>query len=308
MKTIILGGTGFIGRLLTTTLLDSGHQVVVVGRNPKRAARRFVEYANTQLQFAGWDGKTSAGWGRELENADAVINLAGENIAAKRWSPDQKKRILESRMHAGEAVCQAFREANKRPGVLLQASAIGFYGLHEDEVLTEDSKPADSSFLAETATAWENSTAEVASQGVRHVLLRTGVVLGRNGGALPKMLTPFKFFVGGTLGSGKQWVSWIHIKDEVGAIVHLLQTDSANGAYNLTAPEPVTMKQLARAIGRAMGRPSLFPTPSYALRMVLGRMADELLLSGQRVSCQRLLESGYTFAFPNIDQALRDLL
>ncbi len=308
MKAIILGGTGFIGRLLAVTLLNSGHQVVVVGRTPIRAARRFVAHANERLHFAGWDGRTSAGWGAELESAEAVINLAGENIAARRWSPDQKKRILESRVQAGEAVCQAFREAAVRPAVLLQASAIGYYGLRTDEVLTEDTPPMGGSFLAETAAAWENSTAEVASQGVRRVLLRTGVVLGRGGGALSKMTTPFKFFIGGPLGSGAQWVSWIHIRDEVGAIIHLLETDSAHGAYNLTAPEPVTMKQLAKAIGKAMNRPSLFPAPTCALRMALGRMADELLLSGQRVSCKRLLESGYVFAFPNIDQALRDLL
>ncbi len=308
MKTIILGGTGFIGRLLVTSLLNSGHEVVVVGRSPKRAERRFVAEKSERLRFAGWDGKTASGWGEEVDGADAVVNLAGENIAAGRWSPDQKKRIVDSRVQAGQAVCQTIREAADRPKALIQASAVGFYGLREDELLTEDSAPKSGSFLAETAAAWEQSTEEVLSLGVRRVVVRTGLVLGRNGGALPRMLMPFKFFVGGSLGSGRQWVSWIHLRDEVGAIMHLLQQDTAAGPYNLVAPNPLIMKHFAQAIGKAMGRPALFTAPTYALRMALGRMADELLLSGQRVSCQRLLDSGYVFAFPVIDQALGDLL
>lgn len=308
MKTLVLGGSGFIGRMLAATLLDAGHEVVVVGRSPQRAARRFAERQTPLLRFAAWDGRSAQGWGAELEGAHAVVNLAGANIAAGRWTAAQKQRILESRLSAGQAVCQAFAQAQNRPQVLLQASAVGYYGLRGDEEVHEDTPPLGGSFLATTAAAWEKSTDAVEALGVRRVLLRTGVVLGRGGGALRQMTTPFKFFVGGTLGSGKQWVSWIHIRDEVGAMLHLLRTPSAQGPFNLVAPNPATMKQLARAIGKAMGRPALLPAPACALRLVLGRMADELLLSGQRVSARRLLESGYVFAFPHLEQTLRDLL
>jgi uncharacterized protein (TIGR01777 family) len=236
----------------------------------------------------------------------AVVHLAGENIAAGRWTDARKRRIRESRVKSSRAVAEAIEEAADKPRVLLQGSAVGYYGPRGDEVVSEEEPPGED-FLARVCVEWEASTAGVESLGVRRAVLRTGVVLSTEGGALPKMLLPFRLFAGGPVGSGRQCFPWIHIADEVGAIRFLLENDRASGPFNLTAPEPITNRQFSRVLGEVLHRPSLLPAPAFALRLALGEMAD-MLLNGQRAVPSQLQELGYTFRFPEAEAALRDLL
>lgn len=303
MRTVILGGTGFIGGALSGLLVEQGHEVVIPSRDPERHANR----RGDKVVLKAWDARDPQALARLFEQADAVVNLVGESIAARNWSEEQKTRIRDSRLRVGEAVVEAFRLAESKPAVLVQASAVGYYGPRGDELLDEDSEPGEG-FLAEVASAWERSTAAVEDMGVRRPIARTGMVLGRRGGALEKFVTPFRFFVGGPLGSGRQWISWIHLQDEIGAIRHLLLTEGLSGPFNLCAPNPLTMADFAQAIGRAMRRPSWLPAPAFALKALMGQMAEELILSGQRVLPRRLLAAGYKFHYPEAGQALTDLL
>ena len=252
-----------------------------------------------------WDGRTAQGWGSLADGAYAIVNLAGENLAEGRWTAARKERIRQSRLNAGQAVVEAVGAAERKPAVVVQASGIGYYGPRGDEEVTEDFRPG-SDFLGRLAVEWEASTAPVEALGVRRVVIRTGVVLSLEGGALPRLLLPFRFFVGGPLGSGRQWVPWIHIVDEVRAIRFLLEQDEARGPYNLTAPHPVTNRELARALGRALRRPAWLPVPAPALRLALGEMST-VLLTGQRAVPKRLLEAGFVFQFPDLEAALRNL-
>ncbi len=301
MRTIIAGGSGLIGRALSAELVAGGHEVIVLSRGPDR-----VSNLPTGVRVERWDGKTSAGWGPLASGASAIVNLAGENLSSGRWTPERRQEIRESRVLAGQAVVQAVREADQKPGVLIQSSAVGFYGPRGNEEVTEQT-PAGSDFLAQVCTAWEASTAPVESFGVRRTVIRTGIVLSHQGGALPRLLLPFRFFAGGPLGDGRQWYPWIHIADEVSAIRWLIETPGGRGVFNLSAPSPLTNADLARAIGRALGRPSLLPTPSFVLRLALGDMST-VVLDGQRAVPRRLSELGYAFRFPAADAALRDLL
>jgi hypothetical protein len=252
-----------------------------------------------------WDGKTGTGWASLLDGDTAIVHLAGESIAAGRWTESRKRRIRESRVESGRAVLAAIRQAKEKPKTLLQGSAVGIYGPCGDEVVTEGHAPG-TDFLAGVCVDWEASTAEAETLGVRRALLRTGIVLSGDGGALPKMSLPFRLGAGGPLGGGRQWLPWIHIADEVGAIRFLLERDDARGPFNLTAPQPLTNRDFGRALGKALHRPSLAPAPAFALRLILGEMAD-MLLNGQRAVPQRLLEMGYAFRFPEALQALRNL-
>lgn len=301
MRVIITGGTGLIGRALAADLAQEGHEVIVLSRNPERAP-----HMPAGVQAQRWDGRTGEGWAHLADGADVIVNLAGENLAAGRWTAERKQRIRESRLNAGRAVVEAVRAAAQKPRVLIQASAVGYYGPRGDEEIPEDSTPG-SDFLAETSVAWEASTAAVEQWGVRRPVIRTGVVLSTHGGALPRMLPPFRLGVGGPLGSGKQWFPWIHIADEVGAIRFLIETEEATGPYNLTAPGPVTNAGFARALGRVLRRPAFMPVPAFVLRLLFGEMAT-VLLDGQRAVPRRLLEAGYRFRFTDIEDALRDLL
>jgi len=300
MKILITGGTGLIGRRLAAELVADGHEVVVLTRRPERAD------LPPGVEAAGWDGRTSHGWGPLVDGDTALVNLAGENIAGGRWTTGQKKRIRESRLDAGRAVVEAVGKAPQAPRVLLQASAVGYYGPRGDAEVTEQS-PAGKDFLASVCAAWEDSTAAVEERGVRRVVLRTGVVLDPEGGALPKMMLPFKLFAGGPAGDGEQWMPWIHAADEIAAIRFLLDQEDAIGPYNLTAPHPVTNGELSRALGKVLHRPALLRAPAFALRLALGEMAD-VVLTGQRALPRRLLEAGFRFRFPEIQEALRDLL
>ncbi len=302
MRVLITGGSGLIGRAVAAPLAASGHEVVVMSRAPERVR---------ELP-AGVDGSTAAGWEPLLAAQSAVINLAGEGIAAGRWTAERKRRIRASRLDAGRAVVDAVRQAaaaGRAPAVVLQASGIGYYGDAGDQEIGEDHPPgtddqrvprqatggAAADFLAEVSVAWEASTAEVEALGVRRAVLRTGVVLDPAGGALAKMLPIFRLGLGGPLGGGAQWLPWIHMADEVGAILFLLASSAASGPFNLCAPRPVTNRDFARALGRP------------ALRLAVGELADALLRS-QRAVPRRLLAAGYGFRFPDLDGALADLL
>ena len=235
-----------------------------------------------------------------------MVHLAGDPIAEGRWTDEKKRRIRQSRVESGRAVLEAVRQAKSPPRVLLQGSAVGYYGACGDEVVTEAHAPGDD-FLARICLDWEASTAEAASLGVRRPVLRTGIVLSKEGGALPKMALPFRLLAGGPLGGGRQWVPWIHIVDEGGAIRFLIEREDADGPFNLAAPAPLTNRDFSHALGRAMARPSFAPAPGFALRLLLGEMADALL-HGQRAVPQRLLDLGYVFRYSVAAGALRNLL
>lgn len=300
MKVLITGGTGLIGSRLAAELVQGGHEVVVLTRRPERAQ------VPPGVEAAGWDGRTSHGWGPLLDGDTAIVNLAGENIASGRWTAARKKRIRESRIDAGRAVAEAVAKAPRAPQVLLQASAVGYYGPRGDAEVTEES-PAGDDFLAQVCREWEASTAAVETRGVRRVILRTGVVLDPDGGALEKMALPFKFFAGGPAGDGDQWMPWIHAADQTAAMRFLLESTGSSGPYNLAAPHPVTNEELSRVLAKVLHRPNLLRAPAFALRLALGEMAD-IVLTGQRALPRRLLDEGFQFQFPEIQGALADLL
>jgi uncharacterized protein (TIGR01777 family) len=302
-RIIITGATGFIGKVLSKQLVEAGYDVVALSRNSDEGRKSL----GNQMKVVEWDGKSAEGWGNCVEGAYGIINLAGENIGAGRWTKRKKERILESRLNAGIAVVEAVEQAENKPKVVIQASGIGYYGNRRDELLGESSS-SGAGFLSFVAEQWENSTKRVEPFGVRHVIIRTGVVLGDGGGFLSRVLLPFRLFVGGRLGSGKQWISWIHIDDETRAIRFLMERQDLEGLFNLTAPDPVTSKHFFSILGSTMKRPSWLPIPSFVLRLILGEMARELILSGQRALPKRLLESGYEFQYPDVALALQEIL
>jgi len=298
MRAIITGGTGFIGRALVAELREHGWEIVVLSRNPGKVAEAFG---------AGVIGMPmdNGDWPDLLGPETAVVNLAGENIAG-RWTGSKKTRIRESRGTAGKRIVQAVQKSGSLPAVVIQASAVGYYGPCGNTPVDEYA-PSGTGFLAEVCRQWEASTATLEAMGGRRCLIRTGMVLG-DGGALGRMLPPFKAYMGGPPGSGSQGVSWIHLADEVGAIRFLMENASTNGPYNLTAPSPVNFRKFAQALGGVLKRPYKVPVPPFALRMLYGEMADEVLLSGQLALPRRLEKAGYSFRFPGLSDALRDIL
>jgi uncharacterized protein (TIGR01777 family) len=274
MHIVIAGGTGFLGRPLAAALAAGGHQV-------------------TALPRGSTDG---------VDGADVVVNLAGESIAGRRWSVAQKQRILDSRVTTTRRLADAIRGAARPPRVFVSGSAVGYYGPCGDEVVTESRGPGGD-FLAGVCVAWE-SEARRAADRTRVVCVRTGLVLERDGGALPQMLPPFRFGAGGPVGSGRQYWPWIHRTDWIALVRWTIDQESVDGAINATAPTPVTNRTFASALGRALHRPAIMPAPAFALRLVLGEMADALLLSGQRATPEKAQRLGFTFRFPDLDQAL----
>lgn len=295
-RVIITGGSGFIGAPLARQLAAK-YDVVVLSRNPAR-----VSDLGPGVQVVAWDGRSAQGWGQLADGAWAIINLAGENLSAGRWTAARKAAIIESRQQAAQAVIEAISQAAVKPKVLVQASAVGYYGPHGDEKINENEKPG-STFDATTCVAWEKATDAVEALGVRRVIIRTGVVIEKGGGALARMALPFKLFIGGPVGSGKQYFPWIHLTDEINAIQFLLENTQQKGVFNLSAPNPVTMKEFAGALGKAMGRPSFMPVPGFALQILFGEMAS-ILLNGQRVMPNRLLLQGFKFKYATVDAAL----
>jgi uncharacterized protein (TIGR01777 family) len=293
MKVAVAGANGLIGSNLLRALRARGDEVVPLVRNPRTPGE------------VRWDPKAGGEWTKALDGVDGIVNLAGANVGGKRWTDEYKKEIRESRLQATRALVEAMRASTRRPRVFVSASAVGYYGSRGDEEVTE-STPAGSDFLAGVCKAWEDEASRAEQLGVRTVLLRTGVVLDRNDGALKKMVPPFKAFVGGPIGSGRQWVPWIHIGDEVGVILWALD-GTVRGPVDATAPTPARMQDFARALGRALRRPSLLPVPAFALRLAIGEMA-EVLLDGQRALPRKALEGGYRFQFDDLERALRDVL
>jgi uncharacterized protein len=299
MNILISGGSGFIGSALTRSLLADGHKVWVLTRSPART--RLLE----GVQSVRWDGRTCQGWIGVFSQMDAVVNLAGETVGKWPWTNRRKKLIRDSRVDAGLAIADAFQKVDKKPAVLIQASGVGYYGPCGTETVAEDS-PAGNDFMATVASSWEASTRIVDSLGVRRVIIRTSLVLNARQGVLPLMALPVRFWAGGPLGNGKQGVSWIHLEDEVCAIRYLLENDKARGAFNLSAPNPLPNAEFIRTMAQALSRPYWLPAPAFLLKMALGEMST-LLLDGQFVIPQRLVNLGFVFRFETAQEAFHDL-
>lgn len=295
MKVAISGATGLIGTALRESLAADGIQILVLSRRPSLAP----------LETIHWDVENGRFDASRLDEVDAVVHLAGEPIA-QRWNEARKKAIRESRVKSTRLLVEGLKSLTHKPKVLVSGSAIGFYGDRGDEVL-EESSPPGSGFLPETCQAWEHAAMEAMGLGIRTAVLRTGIVLSTKGGALKTMLLPFRLGVGGKVGNGKQWMSWIHIDDIVGAIRHIIEKDDIMAAVNGTAPGPATNAEFTRALGRALSRPTLLPAPTFGIKFAFGEMAT-ILLEGQRVTPKKLLSTGYRFRFPELDAALRDVL
>ena len=300
MKIFITGGTGFVGRDLVSRLLGEGHTVTVLSRSEKASDRL---PGGTSIVLG--DSTEAGAWQDSVKGQDCIINLAGTSIFS-RWTPETKELIRESRISTTRNIVDAIEPARGEDVVLFSTSAVGYYGFHGDEELTEESPPGDD-FLARVAVEWENEAQRAAEKGVRVVITRFGIVLGEKGGALGQMMSIFRKYVGGPLGRGKQWFSWIHMGDLVGAFVFLMARPEITGPVNLTSPNPVRNEELAKAIGKAMHRPSFLPTPGFMLKLVLGEFGS-ILLEGQRVIPRKLLDSGYVFIYPEIEEALQSLI
>jgi uncharacterized protein (TIGR01777 family) len=302
MKVIVAGGTGFIGSELINRLLGANHEVVLLTRN-----QGAVDLTDKKsLRVERWDGKSLGAWTDFIDGADAVINLSGENVAAKRWSEKQKQRLIDSRLEPTKAIVQAIANASKKPRVLINASAVGYYGNFGSGNVAED-EPKGDGFLGELCQQWEDEARQAKKYRVRVVLPRIGIVLHGSGGALRKMLLPFKLFIGGPIGSGKQWFPWIHRDDVIGIILFALMNDSISDAVNTVSPFPVPMVDFTLSLGRAMGRPSWMRVPSFILKIALGEMS-EMLIGGRQIVPKKLLHNGFVFQYPDLDKALKSLM
>lgn len=302
MRVFVTGGSGLIGSRLVAQLRARSDEPVVLTRNRDSAIAKL----GSDVEAVVGDPTVNGPWQDVVGTCEAVVNLAGENIFARRWSADFKAKIRDSRVQGTRNVVEAIRRAPRKPRVLVNASAVGYYGPRGDEPVTEETPPGDD-FLAESCVQWEAAARLLQPSDARLVIVRIGVVLSRDGGALAQMLTPFKLGVGGPVGNGRQWMSWIHHDDVVGIILHALDHADASGCVNAVAPEPVTNKQFSKALGRALGRPSFFPVPVFMLRLRFGQVA-EVIATGQRALPKRIVELGYHFRFPVIDDALADVL
>jgi uncharacterized protein (TIGR01777 family) len=295
MRIVVAGGTGFLGTPLTSALAHDGHEVVVLSRGSRTSPA-------PKVSFVPWTPNGESGsWASVVDGAGAVVNLAGESIAGKRWSAAHKQRILDSRVHATRSLATAIRDAANPPPVFISGSAVGYYGPLGDQPVAEDAPPG-SDFLAQVCVEWEREASRAGAR-TRLVLVRTGLVLERDGGALPEMLPPFKFGAGGPVGSGRQYWPWIHRDDWVSLVRWSIATP-VEGAVNATAPNPVSNAEFAKALGRALHRPAFMPAPAFALRLLLGEMADALLLSGQRAVPAKATQAGFAFKYGTLDNAL----
>ncbi|MBZ5569536.1 MAG: TIGR01777 family oxidoreductase [Acidobacteriia bacterium] len=295
MKALVTGASGFIGSALMRALREAGHESVALARRAPRPGAAEIQ----------WD-PAGAIDGTKFSGADAVVHLAGESVAG-RWSEARKARILNSRVQGTQTVAASMARATPRPRVLVSASANGIYGDTADRIVTE-AQPPGSTFLAEVGRQWENATRAASEAGIRVVMLRIGLVLSGEGGALPRMLPPFRMGVGGRLGDGRQWISWIALEDLLALILHALANESVRGPVNAVAPNPVTNAEFTRALGSVLHRPTLFPVPAFVVRTVFGEMGQELLLASNRALPQAALTSGFQFRYPEIKGALEHVL
>lgn len=298
MNILITGGTGFVGSELCPLLLQEGHFLTIITRSPKR----YKEEQAKNQQFISWDADLT----EAMEKADAVINLAGENIFGQRWTESVKHRIHASRVESTEQLVEAIKAADNPPEVMVSASAVGYYGHRGADVLTEEEPPGDD-FLAQVCVDWEAAARPVQEAGVRLAIPRLGIVLEKGGGALQKMIPAFKLFVGGPIGRGTQFVPWIHRHDLCRGLIYPIENESFEGAYNLNAPHPVTMQKFAEALGDVMNRPAKLQVPEFALNMMLGEAAEPILES-LRAQPKRLLEDGFKFKFTHIREALSEIM
>lgn len=301
-KIIITGATGLIGKKLSKVLATRGDEVTVFSRNIDSAKKK-LPYLNN---FVTWNYKNPDEWKNHLDGKDAIVHLAGVNLFSKRWNDHFKKDIVESREVSTGNLVKSLKDCKDKPGIFITASGVGYYGDGGDTILPEDS-PKGNDFLAEVCEIWERESQKAGDYGIRNVQIRTGIVLSPEDGALKQMLLPFKLFVGGPLGSGKQWFPWLHIDDIINIYIHAIDNKNISGPVNAASPGIVRMKEFAKTLGNVIKRPSLFPVPEFALRIVVGEAAGTVV-TGQRVSVDKLLKSGYNFGFENPEDALKDLL
>lgn len=301
-KIIITGATGLIGQQLTIKLTDMDYKITIFTRNPDNAQKKLPNVH----KVVKWEYDYVDEWLHELESVDAVIHLAGANLSTKRWNKEYKKLLYDSRIISTKKLIEAIKTVERKPKVFITASAIGYYGNRSDEILTEESEPGKD-FLANLCNDWEKEAKNVEQFGVRSVQIRTGLALSRNEGALKQMLPAFKYFIGGPLGNGKQWYSWLHIEDIVNIYVKALESEILSGPINAVSPNPVTMKKFAKILGDVLHRPSFFSVPKIILLLVIGQVA-EVVTSSQRVVPEKLLNSSFKFKFEKLEDALRDIL
>ena len=297
MRIVIAGGSGMLGRALAARLTGGGHEVVALSRRGGTASKNYREVRWTP------DGSTGP-WAAELEGATAVVNLAGAGIADKRWTASRKAELRASRIDSTHSLVAALTAASNRPSVFVQGSAIGYYGASLNDRPLDERAPAGHDFLSTLASEWEATAQPISGLGCRLVVVRTGIVLASEGGALPPMAMPFRFFAGGPMGTGRQYMSWVACDDWVSLVVWAITTPAISGPLNVTAPAPVTNAEFAAAIGRALRRPSWLPAPGFALRLALGEMATPMLLEGQRVMPARATAAGFAFSYFDLDDAL----
>lgn len=297
MKIAITGSSGLVGSALTQTLSKNGHSIL-------RFVRKKEDLSDDTIL---WDTTKGIENPEKLNGVDVVINLAGENIATGRWTEEKKKRILESRVKGTETLCNALNTLDNPPKLLINASAIGYYGNQGDCIVNEEG-PSGEGFLAKVCREWEKATESAEKKGIRVVKLRTGVVLSKKGGALAKMLLPFKLGLGGVIGSGKQWMSWIALEDLVGIVQHVIEDEAIRGPVNAVTPKAVTNYEFTKTLGKVLNRPTIFPLPAFVAKFLLGEMADEMLLSSTRVNPAVLSMTGYSFLYPDLEGAFEHIL
>ena len=301
MRIVVTGATGFIGRSLCNELAKE-HDVIAFTRRPEKASVLFER----PVDIVKWNPNALEGWEKSLDGSDAIVNLAGTNLASGRWSKSFKAKILDSRIQASRVLIQAIESSKAKPKAIITASAIGFYGNRADEELDEESK-AGFGFLAGVAQQIEDCSREFETLGLRSVVIRTGIVLGSSGGALPKMIMPFKFYLGGYWGPGNQWMSWISLADEVAAIKFLIENPNLYGTFNLTSPEPTQNQHFFQTLAAELKKPCWLPIPAFALKIMFGEMAEELFLAGQRVYPRKLINAGFEFKYSELKKALESI-
>jgi uncharacterized protein (TIGR01777 family) len=309
VRIVVSGGTGFVGRALCHAIVARGDLAVVLTRGPSRDVCHACSEcgAGGKVVLETWTPEGPGAWMDVVDGADAVVHLAGASIADERWTDERKRQLRSSRVESTKLLAQAIAKAKKKPSVLVSVSGVGHYGMKAgDRVLTEADPPGDD-FLARLTCEWESAADPAREAGVRVVHPRFGLVLGHGGGVYGKLAPLFRSFVGGPVGDGKQYVPWVHIRDTVRAIEAMIVRSDLEGAYNVTAPEPVTMNEFAETLGASLNRPSLMRVPAFAVKMAMGAEAAEAVLTGQRAIPKRLVDAGFAFVFPDLASALADL-